>query len=293
MPTLPSHLEADLESVYTPLLLTTPHVPIQGVDNMAGYPPALVGQETTWSASDPDPADPTAHLEHDDNVSVEDNAEGRRIMPMPELFNPGGPATLKPNLAEAESRPISPLLPARLPPTDPSEGDPELPSGPRSDAPSEASGVSARRTADLDANPEEKPVPGPLKVDPTMREKYRRRLREALEIVGDESKPLTLGSLVTVVEEIAELDARMRAMEQALAADRHSTRYLIGKTAQSEAAASETRMRAEVATLRQQVDTWRNQVPTPAQPPEINNPAQTGVNAIMQTRRVKRGYRRG
>jgi hypothetical protein len=290
MPTLPTHLEADLESVYRPLLLTLAHLPIQGVDTMIGYPQPKMQVESTWSAAELDPADPIAPLEHDDAVSDTSEALGRRIMPMPELANPDGSPDLAPDLADAASRPVSPL---RF--IGPGFRERAEISSSRSDSSrgSFHDPEEFRRSADIDRDPEEKPVAGPIKIGQVSRERFRTRLREALEIVADESKPLTLGSLVTVVEEITELDARLSAMEQALEADRRSTRYIIGMTARSEAAASETRMRAEVAQLRSQVNTWRAQVPVPVDPytsPPLATPQRSVTYASPPS---KKGYRLG
>lgn len=289
MPTLPSHLEADLEDTYKRFLLSRRHFPAQGIDNMGGYPPALATVDTTYSVAEPDPADPVSSLEHDDAVSLESEPFGRRILPMPQLDRPDGPANLTPNLAEAESRPVSPLGPIRGGTWAQLAG-----LGEASDHESVASEVvQFRRSADVDACNEEKAVPGPLKIDQVSRENFRRRLREALEIVCDETKPLTLGSLTTVVEEIAELDARLSKMEQALESDRRATRYVIETTARSEAAASETRMRNEVTQLRRQIDTWRNQVPAP-QPALGGPPLPTNrPPAVPTTGRSKKGCRRG
>jgi uncharacterized tellurite resistance protein B-like protein len=112
-------------------------------------------------------------------------------------------------------------------------------------------------------------------VNQKAREAFRARLREALEIVGDESKPLTLSSLASIVNEITDLDSRLALLEKKLDADRRSTRALIGTMARSEAAASERRMQDEVAGLRRQVNTWRLQVPVTAPPADAGRPRPT------------------
>jgi uncharacterized tellurite resistance protein B-like protein len=315
MSTLPKRLQADLEPVYRGMLLTRSYTPLQGVDNMTGYPPGVSSHGDTWADAVADPSDPIAPLEHGDHMSVSTEERGRRILPMPILDNPDRSPNLNPDLAEAESRPVSPFRflsrdpvlaePQEHRPLDdtacPILGevrgkDPERRGGVWSPPPGSAiagpSGQHRSRSGNSHgddesaghgvvgwATPPDEPqpsvVPGPLKVNQKAREAFRARLREALEIVGDESKPLTLSSLASIVNEITDLDSRLALLEKKLDADRRSTRALIGTMARSEAAASERRMQDEVAGLRRQVNTWRLQVPVTAPPADAGRPRPT------------------
>jgi len=146
---------------------------------------------------------------------------------------------------------------------------------------------------------------GPLKIDQERKDKFRARLRDALSALEDDTKPLTVSSLYTMVDEITTLDSRLSLLEKKLEADRRAAQYLIKTTAKSEAAASEARWTHEMADVRKLVDTWKAQLGTPtvaprAPPPQPPLPATltlpqspTAPPAFVPRRPPARGFRRG
>jgi len=320
MSQLPAHLNGNLAPKFQELRLSRPYTLLKGVDTMTGYPPAETVDESGWSAHENDPQDPVSGLEHDDAPEVDLDGAPQVVIPLPVLDNPEGEADLRPDLAGVESRPPSPLIKmgasgpnpgppkneARLPvpvgdgpPDAPTDGGPPVagPSGAPRSWGSESSSDDGRSTivGPKEAGPSGSMVPGPLKIDPKARERFRKRLVTALELVTDESKPLTISSLQTIVDEITELDQRLDLLERQLNADRESTRYLITTQAKSESAASEARIRRDLIDLRTQVDMWRGQVRPTAAPaqiqPAVEGPRDPAVPA--RARAVKKGFKLG